>query len=283
MQSIVTNVGIEARMLGPLHISVNDNRATLSAAKPRTLLALLAINAGRQLSTERLINEIWEEDPPRSAASTLQTYILRIRRLLGDAIGEGPTAVAATLLRTVSGGYALTPDRSWVDVHEFRGLAEQAEMADRRGQTAEAADLYRSAEMLWSGSALIDIEQGPMLRAEVAGLEQTLLCVTERRIAAEMRLGRHRAVLGELASLVARHQFHEDLHAQYMIALHRSGNRSGALEVFHRIRRSMNAELGLEPSRHLRVLQQAIINADSVLELPDQAARTPLSEFPFAS
>ena len=109
-------------------------------------------------------------------------------------------------------------------------------------------------------------DHGPLLEAEVARLDQARLSLTERRICAELQLGRHRSTLGELASLVMRNRFHEDLHAQFMVALYRSGNRTRALEVFHTIRRSMISELGLEPSRKLLTLQQAIMNADPILD-----------------
>ncbi|QXJ23398.1 AfsR/SARP family transcriptional regulator [Actinomadura graeca] len=262
-----STINIEARMLGPLQVKTRQRSAVPSAAKPRTLLALLALNLDRHLSVDTLIYELWEDDPPRSAAITLQTYVLQVRRQLAEASDVCPRTISASVLRTVKAGYVFDPAQAWVDVHEFHRLADRGELADRAGRTDEAASLYRAAEELCAGSPLVDVEHGPALRAEVARLEQAALCVTERRIAAELRMGYHRAALGELASLVMRHPFHEDLHAQYMVALYRSGNRAGALDVFQKIRRTMTTELGLEPARKLRDLQEAIINADTVPEV----------------
>ncbi|MVU81318.1 hypothetical protein GPX89_29260 [Nocardia sp. ET3-3] len=259
---------IDARMLGPLRLTVGARSAVPSATKPRSLLALFALNPHRQLSTGSLITELWEECPPRRAATTLQTYVLQLRRLLAEASGMESPEVAARLLRTVNSGYVFTPDDLYVDIHGFHQLADRAEMSDRAGRTAEAATLYRTAEKLCAGSPLIDVQHGPMLRAEVVRLEHSLLCVTERRIAMELRLGYHRAILGELASLTAQHPFHEDFHAQFMVALYRSGNRTGALEVFQRIRGAMVGEFGLEPSRKLQELQYSIMNDDGALDLP---------------
>jgi DNA-binding SARP family transcriptional activator len=113
----------------------------------------------------------------------------------------------------------------------------------------------------------MDVEHGPLMRAEVARLEQSRLTVTERKIATELRLGRHLDTLSELASLVVRHRFHEDLHAQFMLALHRSGNRNRALEVFHLLRSSMIDELGLEPSPKVQRLHHAILAAEPELDV----------------
>lgn len=268
MTSMDFAFGIEARMLGPLRVNIGGRSAVPSATKPRTLMALLALNQTRQLALRTLITELWENDPPPSASATLQTYVLQVRKLLASASGVCPRRISSSVLRTVKGGYAFTPGRVQLDVSEFHRLADHGEMAARAERMEEAVRLYRTAERLWTGSALVDVEHGPMLRAAVARLEKAALSVTERRIAAELQLGYHRAVLGELASLVVQHPFHEDLHAQYMIALCRSGDRVSALDVFQRIRRTMTTELGLEPTGKLQHLQHAIINGGP---LPDNA------------
>ncbi|MEV6767379.1 AfsR/SARP family transcriptional regulator [Nocardia sp. NPDC051030] len=268
MRDVESEVFIEARMLGPLRLCA-PRSAVPSAAKPRTLLALFVLNPGRQFPASSLITELWEDRPPLSAAATLQTYILQLRKLLATATDVTPAVVSESLLRTMNGGYVFTPGDMWLDVHEFHRLSMRADARSRAGRGAEAVEAYRAAEGLWTGSALVDVEQGPVLRAEVARLEQSALSVKERRLAAELRMGYHRAALGDLASLVVQHPFHEGLHAQFMVALYRSGNRTAALDVFHGLRRTMADELGLGLSRNLHELQHAIINADLV---PDELA-----------
>jgi DNA-binding SARP family transcriptional activator len=252
---------MDIKMLGPLEIIRYGRPVTPTANKIRQVLAMLAVDVGELVTIEAMTEELWGANPPRSATQTLQTYIMRLRRLGED----DPPSRAPTGKRTVvtrPRGYVLDIDPAAIDVHHYEELAA----AGRRAAAAEdylaASRLFATALDRWRGPALVDLRVGPLLSIEVARLTQSRLGVLESRIDADLRLGRQHLVLDELTELTARYPMHESLCAQYMTALHRSGCTWRALEAFRTLRARLVAELGVEPSAQVRQLQMAILHAD---------------------
>jgi DNA-binding SARP family transcriptional activator len=256
---------MQISVLGPLNLRIGQTDAVPTARKPRKLLALLLVNDSRIVPVPSLITELWENSPPKSAMTTLQTYVMHVRKLLADAMGVPAGVVSREVLQTRSTGYLFQVRQGDLDLHEYRRLEAAGECALNAGDDASAVRLLRQAEMLWCGSALADVEHGPLLAAEVARLEQSRMTMVERRIEAELRLGLHHTTLSELAGLVSYHRYNEELHAKFMLALYRSGHRSRALEVYHRLRRTLADELGLEPSPQLQRLLRNVLQSDASL------------------
>ena len=250
-------------VLGPLGVRVGGVAVMPTAPKPRKVLALLALHVDRVVPVGLLVEELWGERPPRSARTTVQTYILQLRELIGAALEQDAQGVegvsAKDVLVTAPGGYVLRGGGGLSDVVEFERLAGMGYRAMDGEDFAGAARLLREALALWSGSALADVRVGSQLEMEVRRLEETRLCALYQRIEADLRLGRHRELLGELTVLVSRYRTHENLHGQFMLALFRSGRRGEALSVYQRLRQALVNDLGLEPSPELRRLQQAIL------------------------
>ncbi|MER5874143.1 AfsR/SARP family transcriptional regulator [Streptomyces sp. NPDC002044] len=256
-------------VLGALAVRENGLSITPTAPKPRQVLALLALHADQVVPVSALIEELWAGEPPRSARTTLQTYVLQLRALIATALehgpaGAGPDAPARTakdVLVTLPGGYLLSSGGGTLDVREFDRLAGTGYRAMDAGDFAGAARLLREALALWSGPAFADVTGGVQLDMETRRLEETRLCALDQRIEADLRLGRHRELLAELTVLASRYRTHENLHGQFMLALHRSGRRGEALDVYQRLRGTLVRELGLEPSVALRRLQRSILMA----------------------
>lgn len=271
--------GVDIEVLGGLAVTENGVPVTPTAPKPRQVLALLALHADQVVPVAMLIEELWGERPPRSARTTLQTYILQLRELIAGALAHDPQGsvprTAKDVLRTLPGGYFLQTSGGASDVREFERLAGMGYRAMDADDFAGAARRLREALTLWSGAALVDIQPGPQLEMEIRRLEESRLCALYQRIEADLRLGRHRELVGELTVLVSRYRTHENLHGQFMLALHRSGRRGEALDVYQRLRNSLVRDLGLEPSTALRRLQRSILmtGPDTILEAPAPAAQ----------
>ncbi|MEV6085758.1 AfsR/SARP family transcriptional regulator [Streptomyces parvulus] len=250
-------------VLGALSVRENGLSVTPTAPKPRQVLALLALQADQVVPVRTLIDELWGERPPRSARTTLQTYVLQLRELISTALRQDPEntggRTAKDVLVTLPGGYLLNTSDGSSDVREFERLAGLGYRAMDADDFAGAARHLRDALGLWTGGALADVQTGAQLEIETRRLEETRLCALDQRIEADLRLGRHRELLGELTVLVSRHRTHENLHGQLMLALHRSGRRSEALDVYQRLRNALVRELGLEPSAGLRRMQRSIL------------------------
>lgn len=257
---------IDIKVLGPLEATENGQSVAPTAAKPRQILALLALRAGEVVPVPTLVEEIWGEDPPRSALTTMQTYILQLRRLIGRTL---PPGAAKEVLATRYNGYVFPAEAVMVDAQTYERLADEGNRAWECGDYRSASRLLREALDLWSGEVLVDVQQGMPLSVEVTRLEQSRIGVLETRIDAELRLGRHHVLLGELAMLVARNPMNENLCAKFMTALYRSGQQWRSLEVYTRLRTALAGELGVEPSARLQRLQHAILSADPGLDLPD--------------
>jgi SARP family transcriptional regulator, regulator of embCAB operon len=252
---------INLQLLGPLSAHLNHQPIVPSAPKQRQILVLLALNAGRVVTTQTLADELWGDRPPRSLATTLQTYILQLRSKLATAASDGKRA--RTLLGTTHSGYQLEAQLCRTDVAEFDRLARAGRRVAEAGDPAAASELLSSALGLWRGPALVDVPTGRILGAEVASLEETRLGVLERRIEADLALRRHVDLLGELTKLVASDPMNENFCALLMTAFYRSGRAGRALEAFQRIRTVLRDELGVEPGPRLQQLQQAILAGDA--------------------
>jgi DNA-binding SARP family transcriptional activator len=258
---------VEIEVLGPLSAEVNGVPVVPTASKPRQILALLALYPGRVMPVGTLMEELWGEAPPASARTTLQTYILQLRRRLGTAMGPGAPGAAKDVLATRYGGYLLQIPAEAVDVHQYEQLVAEGQQQFDDGEDLEAARCLRRALELWKGPALVDVAAGAILEIEVLRLEESRLVARERRIDADLRLGRHAELLAELADLTARHPQHEGLHSQAMVALYRSGRQAAALDLYHRLRRRLVDELGVEPSPQLQRLHQAMLAVDPQLDV----------------
>ncbi len=258
---------MELMILGPLKLSNEGRVATPTAPKPRSVLGLLLLNADQTVQVSALIRDLWGASPPVSAVTTLQTYILQLRKCLGQLLGISVSEVARHLLITVPEGYLLRTTSAEFDRRTFEHLAAAGRSALAAGDNFEAAALFSRACGLWRGPALADVRAGSVTEAQLMALEQVRLNTLEQYVDARMRLGQHQDVLAELTLLVAEHGLNENFCAQLMVALHRSGRRREALSVFHQLRTAMIEELGLEPSKRLHLLQQAILADDPALEV----------------
>lgn len=261
---------MDIEVLGALSVREHGISVTPTAPKPRQVLALLALHADQAVQVPSLIEELWDDEPPRSARTTLQTYVLQLRELIAGALAEaGEECVTAKdVLVTLPGGYRLDTRGGFVDFREFERRAGAGYRAMDTEDFSGAARRLRDALALWTGPALADVQVGRRTELEVRRLEESRLCALDQRIDADLRLGRHRELLSELTVLVNRHQLHESLHGQFMLALHRSGRRSEALAAYEHLRRTLVRELGLEPSAELQRMQRSILIAS-----PDIAAR----------
>ncbi|EYT81764.1 MULTISPECIES: AfsR/SARP family transcriptional regulator [unclassified Streptomyces] len=258
---------MKIQILGPLSAEVNGGSIVPSAGKPRQLLSLLALYPGRVMPVPTLMEELWSTEPPASALTTLQTYILQLRRKLGTAMGPASPAGAKDVLATRHGGYLLQIDEDCVDVHQYEKLVREGQTAFEAGDNDVSAARFRAALGLWSGAPLVDVRVGPVLEIEVMRLQESRLVTVERRIDADLRLGRHAELIAELADLTARHPHHEGLHSQAMVALYRSGRQASALEVYRRLRMRLIDELGVEPSPQLQRMHQAVLSVDPQLDV----------------
>ncbi|MFJ4279512.1 BTAD domain-containing putative transcriptional regulator [Streptomyces massasporeus] len=255
------------QILGPLSAEIGGVPIAPTASKPRQILALLALYPGRVMPVPTLMEEIWGGESPVSALTTLQTYILQLRRRLGTAMGPDSPRNAKDVLATRHGGYVLQIPPDSVDVYAYEQLVAAGRAAFEAGDDARAAETLRRALDLWQGPALVDVRVGSLLSIETVRLEESRLGALERRIDAELRLGRHTELIAELRDLIARHPQHEGLHSQAMLALYRSGRQAAALDVYRRLRVRLIEELGVEPSPQLQRLHQAMLSVDPALDV----------------
>ncbi|WNV86473.1 BTAD domain-containing putative transcriptional regulator [Umezawaea sp. Da 62-37] len=238
---------VEFRLLGSVAALVDGSNVPLGGPKPRLLLAALVLARGRSVPGSRLVDLLWDDDPPRSATGLLHTYVSGLRRALGpDVIRRDPA------------GYRVDIEAGVVDVHEFDRLAADASLAAERGEHERARDLCVAAESWWRGDALAGLG-GAFAAAEAERLRDARLAVVQVRVAALAALGADEALVGELTALVAEHPFHERLRASLVAALGRTGRRSDAMACFHEARELLADELGVEPGAELREAYRALL------------------------
>jgi DNA-binding SARP family transcriptional activator/ABC-type transport system substrate-binding protein len=241
---------MDFRILGPFEVADGDRTLVVGGGRQRKLLAILLLHANEFVGSERLIDELWGERRPETAAKALQGYISQLRKALGQDV-----------LLTRPSGYVLRIAPGELDAHAFEQLVQQARDVEPR----VAAEKLREALALWRGPALADFAYDDFARTEIERLEERRLAALEQRIEADLALGRHADVVGELAALVAREPLREGLRAQLMLALYRSGRQADALESYQEARRAFLEDLGLEPSEELQHLQRAILAHDPAL------------------
>lgn len=249
------------RLLGSVQIGMAPRLDV--APKPLQLLVLLLLNAGNPVSTETIIDELWADRPPRSAAVTLQSYVLQTRRTLRSA------GIAATdshrVLATRGRGYVMEIDPDQLDVERFLRSSRAARRYLRSGDPESSRAELRHALAMWRGPALADVTIGPRLEAELVRLNEERLITTELLIDHELRTGRPHEILADLTKIVIENYQQERLCGQLMLAQYRCGRRAQALETYRRMRHLLGEQLGLDPSPVLQSLHNAILNTDERL------------------
>ena len=256
-------VGLEFGLLGPLQVVAAEELIRLGGPKQRAVLALLLLEAGHLVPTERLVEQIWRGGPGGSARS-VQVYVSELRRLLGD----------AGRIRGEAGGYRLVAADEEIDARQFEHLLAEGRNLLASGNPDAAAKTLREAVALWRGAALADLAYEEFAQIEIGRLEDLRLVALEERIAAELALGRHAGLVAELQAMVAEEPLRERLRTQLMLALYRSGRQPDALAVYHDTRKAL-LDLGLEPGSELRELEAAVLRQDATLTVdpPELRAR----------
>lgn len=239
-----------------------------TAPKQRQLLALLLVNANSFTPIDSCILELWGDRPPRTVMPTLQTYVLQIRRTLATASEIGSREAAHEVLVTCPGGYKLCIGADSLDYSRFGRLVRSARAVHREGRLTESAVALRSALDIWRGPALVDVTAGPVVAAAITRFDEERVLATEQLFDNELALGLHHELLGDISAVATGHPLNERLQYQYILALYRAGRQAKALDVFHRLRRALTDELGIEPSSRLQVLYERIIAADPDLQVP---------------
>ncbi len=258
----MTTGGMEFRVLGPLELRLGGEALALGGGKQRAVLAVLLLRADEVVPVERLVDEVWGDDPPPSAAHTLESYVSRLRQLFN---GHGPRLVRR------GAGYALELGNATLDARGFVELQERASLAGAMDEHADVVELTAAGLAMWRGPALADVALASAGRGEADRLEELRLRTYELRFDAELALGRQAQAIGELQKLVAQNPYRERFVAQLMLALYRCGRHAEALEVYEQTRRRLDDDLGLQPSSDLQQLSGQIVRQDPVLQ---RSART---------
>jgi DNA-binding SARP family transcriptional activator len=246
---------VEFRILGPLRVGREGSPLSVGGHRQKVLVCLLLLHPNEVMAAEQIIDVLWGETPSTTARKALQVYISRLRQLLGPGV-----------LETRAPGYLIRVEDGELDAQRFEGLLAQGKHALTTGDPGHAAALLRRALALWRGPALADVMYEPFAQAEAGRLEELRLSCLEERIEADLALGRHADLVGELEVLTGRHPYREHLIGRLMLALYRSGRQAEALEV-HRLSRSrLVDELDIEPGPELRSLASRILNQDPSLD-----------------
>ena len=248
---------VEFQVLGPLRVLIG-REIGLHSRRQQVLLATLLVNPGRSVSPDGLIDALWGEQPPASAASTLRTHLSRLRSLLG---------LSEIIVHTES-GYSLQLPGESVDSVRFERLTDEGRRAMRSGDPVVASRLLREGLGLWRGPAFGGLAALETIRVEAARLEEIRLAAMEERIDADLMLGRHTDLIGDLERLTSEHPFRERIWGQLMVALYRSGRQADALQTYQRGRELLGEELGIEPSAELQALEEKILLQDPGLRPP---------------
>lgn len=246
---------MEFRILESPEVVGDDGPLPVGGRKERALLALLVVNANSVVSVDRMADELWGDDPPRSATKTVRSYVSRLRKHLK--LGAD--------IETRGSGYALVVDRSAIDAARFEDLLESGLARQRGGAHVLAAENLAAALAEWRGPALAGLEDHPFAQLEAARLETRRLEAIEAKVASDLELGRHLRLVAELEQLVVAHPFREAFWRYLMLALYRSGRQADALRTFQEASRRLGEELGIEPSAELRELEESILLQDVTL------------------
>jgi DNA-binding SARP family transcriptional activator len=248
---------VEFRILGPVDALDEGKPLSIGGPRQRALLALLLLHANELVSSDRLIDELWAAEQPKDPHTALQSQVSRLRKALdGRITGQ-------------SHGYMLRVARGELDLDRFQNFVTEAEEL----AAEERARRLREALALWHGAPLSNVAHEPFAELEAARLDELRVAALEERINADLELGRHTDLVGELQALVGEHPLRERLRGQLMLALYRCGRQAEALEVFRHGRQLLVEELGLEPSAELKELEAAILRQDPGLVVPQRRRR----------
>ncbi len=262
---------VDFRILGPLEVDGEGTLIPLGGRRQRTVLATLLVHANETVSTDRLIDDVWGEDPPETARRSLQAYVSRLRGLIGE---ERISAIAP--------GYRLQLDPSEADWERFARqvrVGKECLSSDPR----RAAGLLRDALREWRGTPFADLADEHCLQPVIARLEDQRMAALEERIEADLQSGHHGTLVGELESLIGRYPLRERLRGQLMLALYRSGRQAEALRTYQNARSYLGDELGIDPSPELQLLEEQILDQSSELEFAGavQTPELPVGDNPY--
>jgi DNA-binding SARP family transcriptional activator len=247
---------LEFRILGPLEVVGQHGSVRLGGPKQRATLGILLLEANRVVSVDRLADDLYAGAAPVTAVTQVQRQISDLRKALG------PRSI-----ETRAPGYVIRLAPQQLDLHIFERLTEDASQALARGEAQIAADLLREALALWRGAPLADFAYESFAQTAIERLEEIRLAAVEQRIEADLAVGRHGELAGELEQLIVENPLRERLRAQLMLALYRSGRQAEALDVYQRTRTVLLEEFGIEPTPSLNELQRAILAQNPSLDL----------------
>ena len=250
---------MHAFLLGPFVCNMGESSVVPSATKPRQLLALFVLQQGRVQPVEILADELWGGESPPSAQTTLQTYILQIRRLLGRALCIPGDGGAKTILRTHKNGYVLAAGTLSSDITEFHHTRALGQLAMDDRDWEGASRQLSAALALWNGEPLVDVPAGNVLKYEVMRLIEDKHATELELIEASIHMGRSARLLPELRVLSARDPKDESLCGLLMKALYHTGGASHALSVYSKTRHQLVNDLGIEPGPALRRIHQSVL------------------------
>ena len=256
---------VEYRLLGPLEVLVEGRAADLGPPRHRCVLVLLLTQPNAVVPAHRIVDELWGHDPPASAVNLVQGAVSQLRKVLGkDAIA------------TRGSGYALRVEPDGLDLQRFERLAQAGSLALDEGRLEEALAELGEALSLWRGPALADLAAETLVQPVASRLEELHLLALERRLEADLGLGRHADVLADIRALVDEHPLRERLHGLLMLALYRCGRQADALEAYRSARATLVEELGISPGPALQELEGRILRQDPDL-LPSAPGRTAIT------
>jgi DNA-binding SARP family transcriptional activator len=258
---------LEIRVLGPLEILCDGRAVEIGGLKTRALVARLLIDRGLVVSVDRIVDSLWGEHDGEGGEVALRSTISRLRKRLHEA------SAPEDLLGTRAPGYVLQVSAEVTDAHRFEQLVAEARRQLTRHRPNECTRLLTEAEDLWRGPAYSEVRDEPFARAEVRRLDELRLAATETRIDAELTMGRHHTLIGELETLASEHPMRERLWSQRMLALYRCGRQAEALRVFQDLRSILVAELGIEPGHDVTWMEHAILAHEPALDFPVRPER----------
>jgi DNA-binding SARP family transcriptional activator len=252
---------MDFRLLGPLEVLHEGRAVALGGSKQRALLAVFLLHANETLTTDRLIDELWGDRPPATAAKNVQMRVSRLRKALAAQAAGG-------LVVTRERGYELELDPGRLDSHRFERLLDEGRSELAGGHPERAAAALEAALAMWRGAPLADLTYEPFAQREIARLQDLRAAALEQLVEAKLALGGHAEVISQLEMLIAEHPYRERLRAQLMLALYRCDRQADALQAYQDARRQLVEELGIEPGERLRELERAILVQDPVLAAP---------------
>ncbi|HEX6448757.1 MAG TPA: AfsR/SARP family transcriptional regulator [Trebonia sp.] len=262
--------GVQFELLGPVRGWRDGTELRLGSPQQRALLAILLLAEGRQVSLETALDGLWGQDVPRAAASTVRTYVSRLRTHLAT----GPAGEPGLTINSIGDGYALEPTAFTLDVSVFQARLAEARRARENRETASAAQLMREALSLWRGTPLSGMP-GPYAEARRLHLSDLYMAALEEKLALDVLTGQHVAAIPELRDLCREHPLHEGLTETLMLALYKSARQAEALVAFDDMRRALRDQLGIDPGPALREMHRRILRADPELTAPAQRPLSP--------